>query len=91
MPNQRPSPEEFVPLPYFPYDHRPATSPLDPDEVATALFLANGDLKKAAALLKVTAARLTRPIRNTPRLQQLIDRLREPVTESRRETPSGTA
>jgi hypothetical protein len=49
-PPRRPSPEEFVPLPWFPWETRPETLPLDDDEVATALYLANGDLKEAAAL-----------------------------------------
>jgi hypothetical protein len=90
----RPSPDEFVPLPWFPWDSRPDTVPLDTDEIATALYLANGDLQAAAALLKVTVAQLKKPIRKTPRLQQLIERLRERapiVTEIRQDTSSANA
>jgi hypothetical protein len=47
----RPSPDEFVQLPYGPWDSRPETLPLDVDECATALFLANGNVKGAADLL----------------------------------------
>jgi hypothetical protein len=73
----RPQPDEFVCLPYYGcWDQRPDSLPLDLDEVATALFLANGDLKAAADLLKVTVAQLKKPIRRTPRLQHLIERIR---------------
>jgi hypothetical protein len=78
-PPRRPSPEEFVPLPWFPWETRPETYPLDDDEVATALYLANGDLKEAAALLKVTEKALRKPIRQTPRLQHLLERMRAPA------------
>jgi hypothetical protein len=74
----RPSPEEFVPLPYFPWESRPDSLPLDQEEVATALYLANGDLKAAADLLKVTMGALKKPIRRMPRLQHLIERMRQP-------------
>jgi hypothetical protein len=74
----KPKPDEFVPLPYFPWSSRPETLPLDTDEVATALYLANGDLKAAAALLRVTVAQLRKPIRRTHRLQRLIEQIRTP-------------
>jgi hypothetical protein len=35
----RPSPDEFFPLPFFPYKERPLTIPLDIEECATALYL----------------------------------------------------
>jgi hypothetical protein len=72
----RPSPEEFVPLPYFPWHQRPDTLPLDFDEVATALFLSNGRLAGAADLLKVNQSQIKRAIRKSPRLRTLIERLR---------------
>jgi hypothetical protein len=75
--NRKPEPDEFVPLPYFPWKSRPDSLPLDTDEIATALYLANGDLRAAAALLKITLTQLKKPIRKTPRLQQLIERLRD--------------
>jgi hypothetical protein len=75
--NRKPEPDEFVPLPYFPWQSRPDSLPLDTDEIATALYLANGDLQTAAALLKVTVVKLKKPIRKTPRLQQLIEKLRD--------------
>jgi hypothetical protein len=69
----RPSPDEFLPLPYFPWLSRPETLPLDLDEAATALYLAKGDPTAAAALLKVSPARLNRVVRRSPRLQRLVD------------------
>jgi hypothetical protein len=69
----QPSPDEFVPLPYFPWLSRPETLPLDADEAATALYLAKGNPAAAAALLKVSPARLNRVVRRSPRLQRLVD------------------
>jgi hypothetical protein len=37
-----PTPDEFVPLPYYPFEARPDSIPLDVDECATALFLGGG-------------------------------------------------
>jgi hypothetical protein len=62
--------------PFYPWESRSETYPLDEDEVATALYLANGDLKAAAALLKVSLSRLKKPIRRIPRLQHLLERMR---------------
>jgi hypothetical protein len=64
--------EEFIPLPYFPWDERPPTLPLDHDEAATAIHLAQGDLPRAAALLKVPLIRLDRSLRSSPRLQRVL-------------------
>jgi hypothetical protein len=74
----RPQPDEFLPLPYFPWNSRPETLPLDSDEVATALFLGNGHLAKAAERLKVSEKRLKQRIRGVPRLRRLIERLKAP-------------
>jgi hypothetical protein len=64
---------EFVPLPFYPFDQRPDAMPLDPDEGATAIHLANGDIAQAAALLKVPIIRLNRLIRGHPRLKRVLD------------------
>jgi hypothetical protein len=72
----RPSPDEFVQLPYFGWDTRPETVPLDVEECATAIYLAKGDIRAAAARLKVTVAKLNRMVRRYPRLQRLRDDLR---------------
>jgi hypothetical protein len=74
----RPAPDEFLPLPYFPWESRPETLPLDADEIATSLFLANGHLGKAAGLLKVSEMRLNRSIRGKQNLLRLIERLKAP-------------
>jgi hypothetical protein len=71
----RPSPDEFLPLPYFPWLSRPTTVPLDVEEAATALFLDGGDVKAAASRLKVSATTLNRLVRRCPRLQRLRDDL----------------
>ena len=67
---RRPTPDEFLPLPFFP-DDRPPGAPIDIEEAATALFLKNGDLDAAADRLRVTPARLNRVIRASPRLTRL--------------------
>jgi hypothetical protein len=79
----KPSANEFLPLPYFPWTSRPETLPLSIDEIETALFLDQGHLDKAAARLKVTEKRLKRSIRGTPRLQLLIERLRPQISSHR--------
>jgi hypothetical protein len=75
---RQPSPDEFLPLPYFPWLSRPETLPLDVDEVATALYLAKGDPAAAAALLKVSVPRINRVIRRIPKLVRLRDDLAGP-------------
>jgi hypothetical protein len=64
-------PREFEPLPFYPFDDRPASLPLTPDEAATAIFLAKGDLKRAAKLLKVPPSQLNRFVRRSYRLQRI--------------------
>jgi hypothetical protein len=63
--------DEFVPLPYYPWDERPSTLAIDFDEAATAIHLAHGELQKAAALLKSPLHRLTRLVKASPRLQRI--------------------
>ena len=64
---------EFEPLPYFPWETRPPSLPIDIDEAA-ALHLAHGNVDAAASLLKVTRARLNKLVRAIPRLQRLCAR-----------------
>jgi hypothetical protein len=75
MPIREYSAAEFAPLAFFPWDSRPETLLLDPDEVATALFLAKGELTAAASLLKVDKVRLNKVIRRVPKLARLRDDL----------------
>ena len=61
------------------WTERPATLPLDPDECATAIHIAKGDIPAAAALLKVPQFKLEREIRRHPNLagfsnEELADR-----------------
>jgi hypothetical protein len=68
---RRPTPDEFLPLPYFGWLERPLDLPLDIEDCATAIYLKNGDLDAAAARLKVTPARLDRVVCRSPRLTRL--------------------
>jgi hypothetical protein len=65
--------DEFLPLPFYPWDERPPTLPIDADEAATSLKLAQGVLKQAAALLKVSEVRFRRVLKQSPRLQRIMD------------------
>ena len=67
----QPNDDEFAPLPFYPWDERPPTLPLDHDECATALHLSHGDIANAAELLKVPIIRLTRLLKSSPRLQTI--------------------
>jgi hypothetical protein len=69
---RRPEADEFLPLPFFPWIERPQSIPLDVEEAATALFLENGDVGRAAERLRMTVGQLNRVIRKSPRLQRLI-------------------
>ena len=68
---RRPTPDEFLPLPYFGWLERPLSLPLDIEECATAIYLENGDLDAAAARLKVSRARLDRVVCRSSRLMRL--------------------
>ena len=63
--------EEFLPLPHFTWSERPSTIPLDIEETATALYLSEGDVDKAALRLKVHPLKIIRQIRHSPRLSRL--------------------
>jgi hypothetical protein len=63
--------EEFLPLPYYPYEKRPSHMRLEEDEVATALYLSEGELAMAAQHLRVDQLRIIRAINRSPRLQKL--------------------
>ena len=75
---RRPDASEFLPLPYFGWLERPHNLPLDVDDCATAIFLEEGNVKKAADRLRVTPARLSQTIRKSLRLQRLVAAMTEP-------------
>ena len=78
--------QEFIPLPFYPFTERPATLPLDPDECATAIHLAKGDIPAAAALLKIPQYKLEREIRRHPNLSRILnEELQIAVSRSRSE------
>jgi hypothetical protein len=62
---------EFLPLPYYPWDRRPSWSKLAEDEVATALYLAEGEFAIAAEKLRVDPLRLIRAVNRSERLRRL--------------------
>ena len=62
---------EFQPLPHYPWSSRPSHLPLDIEECATALYLAEGVIGRAAERLKVEPLKLTRLIARSPRLTRL--------------------
>ena len=72
---RRPEADEFLPLPFFPWIERPQSIPLDVEEAATALFLENGDVGRAAERLRMTVGQLNRVIRKSPRLAAAHRRL----------------
>ena len=61
---RRPGASEFLPLPYFGWLERPHNLPFDVDDCATAIFLKEGNVKKAADRLRVRPARLNQTIKN---------------------------
>ena len=65
--------QEFTPLPFYGWAERPSTLPLDPDECATAIHIAEGDLPKASALLKVPQFKLEREVRRHPNLTRILN------------------
>jgi hypothetical protein len=71
--------EEFLPLPFYPWDERPPTLPLEFDECATAIHLTNASIPAAAALLKIPIVRLNREIRRSPRLQRVVEEALEVI------------
>jgi hypothetical protein len=81
-------PREFEPLAYFPWDERPDSVPLTHDEAATAIFLAKGDLKEAARLLKVRHAQFSRLVRRIPQLQRIQARCIDDTRTTSRPNPS---
>ena len=63
--------QEFVPLPFYPWTVRPLHLPIDIEEAATALYLAEGLIGRAAERLKVEPLKLVRIISRSARLTRL--------------------
>jgi hypothetical protein len=72
-------PSDLVALPTMPYSERPAELPLDVEECRTAIWMAAGNISKAAILLKITSIRLRNFVKKSPYLsaemQEAADRL----------------
>ena len=71
-----PDDAEFIPLPYYPWATRPAHLPLDVEEVATSLYLAQGIIGRAAERLKTEPLKVVRAIAGSARLRGLHKELR---------------
>ncbi len=63
--------QEFIPLPHYPWPVRPLHLPIDIEEAATALYLAEGLIGRAAERLKVEPLKLARVISRSARLTRL--------------------
>ena len=63
--------QEFMPLPYYPWETRPVGIPVDIEEAATALYLHGGVVEDAASRLKIPELKLQRIIDRSPRLTRL--------------------
>lgn len=97
-------PGDLVALPTMPYNERPAELPLDVEECRTAIWMARGNITKAAELLKVPSIRLRTFVKKSAYLtaevaessEQLVDiaesnvleALTDDVDPSRRDTMS---
>jgi hypothetical protein len=62
---------EFVPLPYYNWAVRPSHLPLDVEEVATALYLCQGIIGRAAERLRTEPLKVVRAISRSARLTRL--------------------
>jgi hypothetical protein len=67
-------PRGLEPLPFYPWLERPTSVPLSEDEAATAIYLANGNLKRAAELLKVQPRQLSRLVRRLRWIQAEVQK-----------------
>lgn len=61
-------PNDLVPLPTMPYSERPLELPLNVEECRTAIWRTQGNVTKAAQLLKISSLRLRRFIQQSPYL-----------------------
>lgn len=73
--------EEYAPLPWYAWEVRPVSVPLDFDEVKTAFALAHGDPLGASRFLKVSVVRLKRWVRYNPRIINYVRELAEAAIE----------
>jgi hypothetical protein len=70
-------PRDLVPLPTQPWDERPLELSLDIDECRTALWVARGNVTKAAEIMKVSSERMRRFVNTSRRLQDTCNEARE--------------
>lgn len=70
-------PDDLVPLPTAPWDERPTELPLDVDECRTALWLTQGNIAKAAELIKVPSSRMRSFVNKNEFLKREMEECRE--------------
>lgn len=83
-------PDDLIPLPTMPYDERPRSEPLDVEECRTAIWRCNGNVSRAAAMIKISPFRLRNFVKNNERLKReveeaaevLVDRAEDVVREA---------
>ena len=80
----------LIPLPTMPWDERPAELPLDIEECRTALWQTDGNITRAAVILKVTSTRLRNFVKASAYLtaeaeefrNRIVDKAEEVVIEA---------
>lgn len=75
-------PSDLAPLPTMPYNERPTEMPLDVEECRTALWRCDGNISKAAILLKVPSARLRKFVANSAYLQREMQEATETLIDT---------
>lgn len=74
-------PDDLVPLPTQPWDERPLELPLSVEETRTAIWRSDGNITRAAQILKVSSNRLRRFVASSPRLHREIEEAREQLVD----------
>lgn len=74
-------PTDLVPIPTQPWDCRPDDLPLDIEECRTALWMCEGNITAAAALLKVDSRRLRSFVNSSKYLSDQAQEAREQLCD----------
>lgn len=79
-------PGDLLPLPTAPYAERPIALPLDIEECRTALWLARGNVTKAAEIIKVSSGRFRRFVEKSPYLSGELKEVKERLVDIAEDT-----
>lgn len=66
----------------MPYDMRPTSMPLDIEECRTAIWQADGNISRAASILKVNSSRLRSFVKSSPYLLREIEECDERMKDT---------